>query len=208
MAEIINPDIGGTEIEIPGGINPDTGTITGPSIQSEINSINEAKENLAQSLINKFGVQGQDILDGNGNVVTSGLANSDGSLKRIASWSLVVNNTSLYWADQLISNTANTETTPQFARIGLGVEPESNYSISTNDPIKILDNGKLLELAGNFGASDIYIQYNSKDTLKSSMCLFYLVVHCVVFIYITIRPQFFSYVFCTNTFQCCHSIII
>lgn len=160
MAEIINPDIGGTEVEIPGGINPDTGTITGPSIQSEINSINEAKENLAQSLINKFGVQGQDILDGNGNVVTSGLANSDGSLKRIASWSLVVNNTSLYWADQPVSNTANTETTPQFARIGLGVEPESNYSISTNDPIKILDNGKLLELARNSGTSDIYIQYN------------------------------------------------
>ena len=159
MAEIINPDIGGTEVEIPGGINPDTGTITGPSIQSEINSINEAKENLAQSLINKFGVQGQDILDGNGNVVTSGLANSDGSLKRIASWSLVVNNTSLYWADQPVSNTANTETTPQFARIGLGVEPESNYSISTNDPIKILDNGKLLELARNSGTSDIYIQY-------------------------------------------------
>ncbi len=160
MAEIINPDIGGTEVEIPGGINPDTGTITGPSIQSEINSINEAKENLAQSLINKFGVQGQDILDGNGNVVTSGLANSDGSLKRIASWNLVVNNTSLYWADQPVSNTANTETTPQFARIGLGVEPESNYSISTNDPIKILDNGKLLELARNSGTSDIYIQYN------------------------------------------------
>ena len=159
MAEIINPDIGGPEVEIPGGINPDTGTITGPSIQSEINSINEAKENLAQSLINKFGVQGQDILDGNGNVVTSGLANSDGSLKRIASWSLVVDNTSLYWADQPISNTANTETTPQFARIGLGVEPESNYSISTNDPIKILANGKLLELARNSGTSDIYIQY-------------------------------------------------
>ena len=159
MAEIINPDIGGPEVEIPEGINPDTGTITGPSIQSEINSINEAKENLAQSLINKFGVQGQDILDGNGNVVTSGLANSDGSLKRIASWSLVIDNTSLYWADQPISNTANTETTPQFARIGLGVEPESNYSISTNDPIKILANGKLLELARNSGTSDIYIQY-------------------------------------------------
>lgn len=163
MAEIINPDIGGTEVEIPGGINPDTGTITGPSIQSEINSINEAKENLAQSLINKFGVQGQDILDGNGNVVTSGLANSDGSLKRIASWNLVVNNTSLYWADQPVSNTANTETTPQFARIGLGVEPESNYSISTNDPIKILDNGKLLELVRNSGTEDIYIQYKLGD---------------------------------------------
>ena len=163
MAEIINPDIGGSEVEIPGGINPDTGTITGPSIQSEINSINEAKENLAQSLINKFGVQGQDILDGNGNVVTSGLANSDGSLKRIASWSLVVDNTSLYWADQPISNTANTETTPQFARIGLGVEPESNYSISTNDPIKILDNGKLLELVRNSGTEDIYIQYKLGD---------------------------------------------
>ena len=163
MAEIINPDIGGTEVEIPGGINPDTGTITGPSIQSEINSINEAKENLAQSLINKFGVQGQDILDGNGNVVTSGLANSEGSLKRIASWSLVVDNTSLYWADQPVSNTANTETTPQFTRIGLGVEPESNYSISTNDPIKILDNGKLLELVRNSGTEDIYIQYKLGD---------------------------------------------
>ena len=164
MAEIINPDIGGPEVEIPGGINPDTGTITGPSIQSEINSINEAKENLAQSLINKFGVQGQDILDGNGNVVTSGLANSDGSLKRIASWSLVVDNTLLYWADQPISNTANTETTPQFARIGLGVEPENNYSISTNDPIKILDNGKLLELVRNSGTEDIYIQYKLGST--------------------------------------------
>lgn len=158
MAEIIDAGSGGSL-----DINPG---LTGPTIKSEIEGINDAKENLAQQLINKFGVQGQDILDGNGNVVTPGLVDGEGTLKRLAAWSLVIDNTSLYWADQLVSNTAADDTTPQFARIGLGVTPASEYSITANSPVKISSTGTLLELVRASGTNSIYTKYDLGSATK------------------------------------------
>ena len=76
------------------------------SINNEINVINEGKSNIASSLIAKFGVPRENLL------------NDDGSLKRLSKWNL--DGVSQYWADQKVSSTSNKETTPQVAMITIG----------------------------------------------------------------------------------------
>lgn len=76
------------------------------SINNEINVINEGKSNVASSLIAKFGVPRENLL------------NDDGSLKRLSEWNL--DGVSQYWADQKVSSTPNKETTPQVATITIG----------------------------------------------------------------------------------------
>ena len=76
------------------------------SINNEINVINEGKSNVASSLIAKFGVPRENLL------------NDDGSLKRLSKWNL--DGVSQYWADQKVSSTSNKETTPQVATITIG----------------------------------------------------------------------------------------
>lgn len=76
------------------------------SINNEINVINEGKSNVASSLIAKFGVPRENLLNG------------DGSLKRLSEWNL--DGVSQYWADQKVSSTPNKETTPQVATITIG----------------------------------------------------------------------------------------
>lgn len=76
------------------------------SINNEINVINEGKSNIASSLIAKFGVPRENLL------------NDDGSLKRLSEWNL--DGVSQYWADQKVSSTSNKETTPQVAMITIG----------------------------------------------------------------------------------------
>ena len=76
------------------------------SINNEINVINEGKSNIASSLIAKFGVPRENLL------------NDDGSLKRLSEWNL--DGVSQYWADQKVSSTSNKETTPQVATITIG----------------------------------------------------------------------------------------
>lgn len=78
------------------------------SINNEINVINEGKSNIASSLIAKFGVPRENLL------------NDDGSLKRLTEWNL--DGVSQYWADQKVSSTSNKETTPQVATITIGKE--------------------------------------------------------------------------------------
>lgn len=78
------------------------------SINNEINVINEGKSNVASSLIAKFGVPRENLL------------NDDGSLKRLSEWNL--GGVSQYWADQKVSSTPNKETTPQVATITIGKE--------------------------------------------------------------------------------------
>lgn len=78
------------------------------SINNEINVINEGKSNIASSLIAKFGVPRENLL------------NDDGSLKRLTEWNL--DGVSQYWADQKVSSTPNKETTPQVATITIGKE--------------------------------------------------------------------------------------
>lgn len=78
------------------------------SINNEINVINEGKSNVASSLIAKFGVPRENLL------------NDDGSLKRLSEWNL--DGVSQYWADQKVSSTPNKETTPQVATITIGKE--------------------------------------------------------------------------------------
>ena len=76
------------------------------SINNEINVINEGKSNVASSLIAKFGVPRENLL------------NKNGSLKRLSEWNL--DGVSQYWADQKVSSTSNKETTPQVATITIG----------------------------------------------------------------------------------------
>ena len=76
------------------------------SINNEISIINEGKSNVASSLIAKFGVPRENLL------------NDDGSLKRLSEWNL--DGVSQYWADQKVSSTSNKETTPQVATITIG----------------------------------------------------------------------------------------
>lgn len=76
------------------------------SINNEISIINEGKSNIASSLIAKFGVPRENLL------------NDDGSLKRLTEWNL--DGVSQYWADQRVSSTSNKETTPQVATITIG----------------------------------------------------------------------------------------
>ena len=76
------------------------------SINNEISIINEGKSNVASSLIAKFGVPRENLL------------NDDGSLKRLSEWNL--DGVSQYWADQKVSSTSNKETTPQVAMITIG----------------------------------------------------------------------------------------
>ena len=78
------------------------------SINNEINVINEGKSNVASSLIAKFGVPRENLL------------NDDGSLKRLSEWNL--DGVSQYWADQRVSSASNKETTPQVATITIGKE--------------------------------------------------------------------------------------
>lgn len=78
------------------------------SINNEISIINEGKSNIASSLIAKFGVPRENLL------------NDDGSLKRLTEWNL--DGVSQYWADQKVSSTSNKETTPQVATITIGKE--------------------------------------------------------------------------------------
>ena len=76
------------------------------SINNEISIINEGKSNIASSLIAKFGVPRENLL------------NDDGSLKRLSKWNL--DGVSQYWADQKVSSASNKETTPQVATITIG----------------------------------------------------------------------------------------
>lgn len=95
------------------------------SINNEISIINEGKSNIASSLIAKFGVPRENLL------------NDDGSLKRLSEWNL--DGVSQYWADQKVSSASNKETTPQVAKITIGTatnlyknEVISNGSLSWN----------------------------------------------------------------------------
>lgn len=88
------------------------------SINNEINVINEGKSNIASSLIAKFGVPRENLL------------NDDGSLKRLSEWNL--DGVSQYWADQKVSSTSNKETTPQVAKIGINTGISSNANTVLN----------------------------------------------------------------------------
>lgn len=76
------------------------------SINNEISIINEGKSNVASSLIAKFGVPAENLV------------NDDGSLKRLTEWNL--DGVNQYWADQIVSSAPNKETTPQVATITIG----------------------------------------------------------------------------------------
>lgn len=61
------------------------------SINQEIEIIQTAKENLADTLINTFGVQAQDEVDAGNNVTSEGLSDSSGKLKRLSEWAPLLN---------------------------------------------------------------------------------------------------------------------
>lgn len=71
------------------------------TIKNEFDYIQEARSQLAEALINKFGVREQDILNADGSIKSSGLwaSNSDGSknyLKRLHDWAVLVTATNVH----------------------------------------------------------------------------------------------------------------
>lgn len=71
------------------------------TIKNEFDYIQEARSQLAEALINKFGVREQDILNVDGSIKSSGLwtSNSDGSknyLKRLHDWAVLVTATNVH----------------------------------------------------------------------------------------------------------------
>lgn len=107
------------------------------SINNEISIIEEGKSNVASSLIAKFGVPRENLL------------NDDGSLKRLSEWNL--DGVNQYWANQKVSSTSNKETTPQVAEITIGTatnlyknEVLSNGSLSWEFPQEIGISGSII----------------------------------------------------------------
>lgn len=135
------------------------------SINNEISIINEGKSNIASSLIAKFGVPRENLL------------NDDGSLKRLSEWNL--DGVNQYWADQKVSSTSNKETTPQVAKITIGTatnlyknEVLSNGSLSWNfsQIIGLSGNiiyGKILTLSST-GVLTVYNDINVSGNINNN----------------------------------------
>lgn len=68
------------------------------SINSEIEIIKTAKENLANTLVDTFGVQAQDEVDAGNNVTSEGLSDSNGNLKRLSEWAPLLENSASKFA--------------------------------------------------------------------------------------------------------------
>ena len=71
------------------------------TIKNEFDYIQEARSQLAEALVNKFGVREQDILNADGSIKSTGLwaSNSDGSknyLKRLHDWAVLVTATNVH----------------------------------------------------------------------------------------------------------------
>lgn len=71
------------------------------TIKNEFDYIQEARSQLAEALVNKFGVREQDILNADGSIKSTGLwaSNSDGSknyLKRLHDWATLVTATNVH----------------------------------------------------------------------------------------------------------------
>lgn len=67
-------------------------TIT--TIQDAIDELQQDKENLGNTLITKFGVQEQDIVE-DGEITSSGLKDENGNWKKLSAWKTIVNNTNV-----------------------------------------------------------------------------------------------------------------
>lgn len=77
------------------------------TIKNEFDYIQEARSQLAEALVNKFGVREQDILNADGSIKSTGLwaSNSDGSknyLKRLHDWATLVTATNVHTDASLI----------------------------------------------------------------------------------------------------------
>ena len=71
------------------------------TIKNEFDYIQEARSQLAEALVNKFGVREQDILNADGSIKSTGLwaSNSDGSknyLKRLHDWAVLVTDNNVH----------------------------------------------------------------------------------------------------------------
>ena len=71
------------------------------TIKNEFDYIQEARSQLAEALVNKFGVREQDILNADGSIKSTGLwaSNSDGSknyLKRLHDWAVLITATNVH----------------------------------------------------------------------------------------------------------------
>ena len=114
------------------------------TIKNEFDYIQEAREQLAETLISKFGVREQDILDADGNIKSAGLwaSNSDGSknyLKRLHDW-----------AELITATNVHTDASLTFKDDGYGDIPNTAFNGSKEVSISYNSIGAAPAVAGGY----------------------------------------------------------
>lgn len=143
------------------------------TIASEINYILDSKEDVAASLIKKFGVQAVDVLNSDGSVAAQGLSYSDGTIKRLSEWQEAIDASNIYWADQVLNSSINPDTTPRFGGIGIGVEYLNGYAINTNLPVKINYDLNPIQMYTTSSTKGCFIDYNNVFRVGEQSSSFY-----------------------------------
>lgn len=114
------------------------------TIKNEFDYIQEAREQLAETLISKFGVREQDILNADGSIISAGLwaSNSDGSknyLKRLHDWSVLITATNVH-----------TDASLTFKDDGHGDNPNTTFNGSAAKSISYNSIGAAPAVAGGY----------------------------------------------------------
>jgi hypothetical protein len=152
------------------------------TIQSTIEEINKAREDLAEALITKFGVQAVDVVDSNGNITTKGLNTSSvastesdtystpaNTLRRLKDWEEIVNNAIVKTSRDLVIklNSGSTENTNYFTYNGsegktVNITPSSIGAAASGHTHNYLPlSGGQLTGSLNFFTADAVIEWNT-----------------------------------------------
>lgn len=138
------------------------------TIKNEFDYIQEARSQLAEALVNKFGVREQDILNADGSIKSTGLwaSNSDGSknyLKRLHDWVVLVTATNVH-----------TDASLTFKDNGKGDEVGTTFNGSVAKSISYNSIGAApvghthtTKIEASTGTSQITLAYGSKYKLTA-----------------------------------------
>ena len=138
------------------------------TIKNEFDYIQEARSQLAEALVNKFGVREQDILNADGSIKSTGLwaSNSDGSknyLKRLHDWAVLITATNVH-----------TDASLTFKDNGKGDEVGTTFNGSVAKSISYNSIGAApighthtTKIEASTGTSQITLAYGSKYKLTA-----------------------------------------
>ena len=138
------------------------------TIKNEFDYIQEARSQLAEALVNKFGVREQDILNADGSIKSTGLwaSNSDGSknyLKRLHDWTVLITATNVH-----------TDASLTFKDNGKGDEVGTTFNGSVAKSISYNSIGAApighthtTKIEASTGTSQITLAYGSKYKLTA-----------------------------------------